>query len=170
MSEDWSKLRDLDPLADGHARVDFRIPLAEFPRLAPALARREGHATGSVGFAREAGIAVADVEVKAHLALACQRCFGALAWPVRTAGRVALVAGGAEAERVPAELETVLAPDHRLSLRDLVEEELLLALPLVALHPEGECAQALGAPAPEQPAPAEERHRPFAGLSELMKR
>jgi len=171
MSEDWSKLRDVDPLADGHARVDFRIPLADFPRLAPALTRCEGHATGSVQFTREAGVAVAEVSVRAHLALACQRCLGALEWPVHSDGRVALVAGDSEAERAPAELETILAPDHRIALRDLVEEELLLALPLAALHPKGRCAAAATAAGPVTPAAsAEERQRPFAGLSELMKR
>jgi len=168
MSEDWSKLRDVDPLADGHARVDFAIPLALFPRIAPALARKEGKATGSVQFAREAGVPIAEVSLEATLALACQRCFEALEWPVRAQERVALVAGSAEADRVPAELETILAPDHRISLRDLVEEELLLALPLVALHPQPACGAATAAAGPS--APAEDRQRPFAGLSELLKR
>ena len=172
MSEDWSKLRDIDPLADGHARVDFCIPLGQFPRIAPELARREGSATGSVRFAREAGVPVAEVSVEATLALACQRCFGALEWPVRARGRVALVAGSTEADRSPAELETILAPEHRISLRELVEEELLLALPLAALHPEAACGAAANAAATaQQPAaPSEDRQRPFAGLNELMKR
>ena len=165
MSEDWSKLRDVDPLADGRALIEFAIPLAEFGRLTAALASREGHAVGSVGFSRESGVAVAEVKVEAPLELRCQRCFGAIKWPVSACGRVALVGEGEDADRAPPELETILAPDHRISLRDLVEEELLLALPLAALHPESQCATAAAGAEP-----AEERQRPFAQLGELLKR
>lgn len=190
MSEDWSKLLDVDPLADGGACLDFAIPLAEFPRLRPQLARADGAVTGRVGFDRERGLPIARVRAEGVLALTCQRCLAPCELPVRSEGCAALVADAVEADRAPAELETILAPGHRISLRDLVEEEMLLALPLVPRHAHDDCAEA--AQAPEQTgarepiaqgviratgraplgaqAPEEERHRPFERLSELLKR
>ncbi|MGC1460138.1 MAG: YceD family protein [Steroidobacteraceae bacterium] len=162
MSEGWSKLLDVGPLADGRAHIDFSIPLKEFPRVLPLLAASEGEARGRVDFSREDKIAVAQVTIAAEVTLLCQRCLAPLKWPVNSVGRAALVATAAEGERVPEQLETVLAPEHRISTRDLVEEELLLALPLVPRHEDDGCAGDRAA--------AEEVHRPFAQLSELFKR
>ena len=170
MSEGWSKLLDLDPLADGQADIDFSIPLAEFPRLSPQLAHTNGDVRGSVRFSRESGVPVADLDVTCELELECQRCFGPLSLPIDSQERVAMVAGAAEADRVPAGRETILAPEHRISLRDLVEEELLLTLPIVPLHEPGECDAQLVNETLERDAPEPDVQRPFEQLGELLKR
>ncbi len=173
MSEGWSKLLDIGLLADERADVDFSIPLKEFPRVLPLLAAPDGTAHGRVDFTREGRVVVAEVTVAADLTLLCQRCLAPLNWSVDSKGRAALVASAAEAERLPEQLETVLAPEYRISIRDLVEEELLLALPLVPRHQNDECAGAGAGTSPEQDSaaePAGETHRPFEQLSELFKR
>ena len=66
---------------------------------------------------------------------------------------------------VPPELETALAPGGRVAPAELVEEELLLALPAAPRHAEGQC------PAARQEARASEAstvQRPFAHLGELL--
>lgn len=153
---------EIGPLADARAQIDFSIPLKEFPRVLPLLADADGEARGKVSFSREGRIAVAEVAVSADLTLLCQRCLAPLKWPVNAVGRAALVASTAEGDRAPETLETVLAPEHRISARDLVEEELLLALPLVPRHQDDRCAG--------ERAGADEANRPFAQLSELLKR
>lgn len=184
MSEDWSKLRDIDLLADGRVRLDFEIPLAEFPRLRAQLARAEGSVAGHVSFDREQGLPVADLTVAWRPVLLCQRCLEPLELALESQGRVALVADGVEADRAPAALETMHAPAHRLALRDLVEEELLLALPIVPRHSAVECGTAVSVDAesggaahsPHRPpgtagaseAP-DEKQRPFERLNELFK-
>src|SRR5580658_11359858 len=173
MSEGWSKLLDIGHLADGRADIDFTIPLKEFPRVLPLLAAADGEARGRVDFSREGRLAVAEVSVAADVTLLCQRCLAPLKWAVKGTGRAALVATATEGERVPEVLETVLAPEHRISTRDLVEEELLLALPLVPRHEDDRCAgDEAGARAGQesQAEPAGDTHRPFAQLSELFKR
>lgn len=170
MSDGWSKLRDIDPLADGHADIDFEIPLAEFPRLRPQLARTEGSARGRVHFARELGLPVADVEFATEAVLTCQRCLEPMRWPVEGRGRVIMVAEEEQADRLPGELETILAADNRISIRELVEEELLLSMPIAPVHDPGECA-ASAPEAPVESAPdAQHRQRPFERLGELLKR
>jgi uncharacterized metal-binding protein YceD (DUF177 family) len=74
---------------------------------------------------------------------------------------------------VPQEVETVHAPENRIRVADLVEEELLLTLPLVPLH---ESAEECQSGQDEVPAPVEETEaapdtqRPFERLGELLKR
>ena len=184
MSEDWSKLRDVDLLADGRVRLDFEIPLAELPRLRAHLARAEGSVGGHVTFERERGLPIAEVAVACRAALTCQRCLEPFELPVQSEGRAVLVADDREADRAPAELETIHAPGHRIALRDLVEEELLLALPIVPRHAAAECGpersadgksgsagsqnrSSGGEGGPDEP---DEKHRPFERLNELFKR
>ena len=58
----------------------------------------------------------------------------------------------------------VLAPEGRIALRDLVEEELLLAVPLVPRHEnEADCGRTASTE-------ADVTQTPFAGLGELLKR
>jgi uncharacterized protein len=170
MSVGWSKLHDIDPWADARTELDFSIPLKEFPRLAPQLADTAGDARGSVRFERRDGIAVADVSVGATMHLLCQRCLAPLEQVVHSRGRVAMVEEGSEAERVPAELETILAPGRRLSVVDLVEEELLLCLPVVPLHEASQCVTGAPAVASTPHTGQQDRQRPFEQLGELFKR
>jgi uncharacterized protein len=167
MSQDWSRRRDIDLLADERVCVEFDIPLAEFPRLRSQLAHAAGSASGRVCFERVQGACVAEITLSARASLTCQRCLRPVECPIDCAGRVAMVADGAEADRAPQGLETILAPDRRMSVRDLVEEELFLALPIVPLHENPECARAPGARAG---GPAPGGQRPFERLSELLKR
>lgn len=62
---------------------------------------------------------------------------------------------------------------HELNLMDLVEEELLLVVPMIPRHPMGQCPDneySYEPGAGEQPAPAEDgtTHRPFANLAEVL--
>ncbi|MBS0367232.1 MAG: DUF177 domain-containing protein [Proteobacteria bacterium] len=166
MSPPWSRPLEVDRLADGGADIDFAVPLAElFGSQAPQ-AGVAGSVQGRVHFTRQGGVAVADLSLSGHAELTCQRCLQPLQLPLDSQGRVALVETSGAAERVPPELETVLAPGGRTSIGDLIREEVLLALPIVPLHERSDCAA--------QPAAADEdrheTHQPFARLAELMKR
>lgn len=169
MSAGWSKRRDIDPLADGQARIEFEIPLTEFARLQLPPGTGNEVAAGSVQFSRDQGFVAADLEVSASVPLICQRCLTELRHPVDSRSRVMLIGGEAEADSVPAGVETMLAHERRISLRELVEEELLLSVPIVPLH---EDARLCAATLPREDAPREEPNvqRPFERLGELLKR
>lgn len=176
MPEDGSKLVDVALLADAAAQVDLSVPLAGLERLTPLLLSPQGIATARIGFSRDAGQVVADVQAEATLQLRCQRCLGQFALPVDSRSRVALVTDESKAASLPEELETVLAVDGRMRLRELVEEELLLAVPAVPRHPAGQCAGEIDAGAVANAAAAggsgeaapQGTQRPFAGLAELL--
>jgi uncharacterized protein len=172
MSPPWSKPLDVDRLSEAEADIDFAVPLAELPRLRAQLASVSGEVRGSVHFRRRAGIAVAELTLTGTAHLQCQRCLEAMDVGVEAATQVGLIAAEADAGRVPEELEPVLAPEGRISVGELVEEELLLTLPIVPLHQQGDGGVCVIADAPPlaSSAPEEEVQRPFAQLAELLKK
>lgn len=124
---------------------------------------------GHVLFAREAGSAVAELTMAGAAQLKCQRCLEVLEIPIDSTTRVGLVASEADVGSVPEDLEPMLAPDGRTSIGEIVEEELLLALPIVPLH-EQECAVAPSAPLMTDAPEEQTTQRPFEQLGELLKR
>jgi uncharacterized protein len=173
MSPPWSKPLDIDRLSEAEKDVDFTVPLAELPRLRAQLADVAGEVRGRVHFRRSAGIAVAELTMEGTARLVCQRCLGTLDVGVEASTEVGLIPTEADANRVPEELEPVLAPEGRISVGELVEEELLLTLPIVPLHEDEDgstCVAAEDAPPVEESEPVEETQKPFAGLAELLKR
>jgi DUF177 domain-containing protein len=175
MSEPWSQLSDVDRLADRQAEVAFEIPLDQLPRVREQFAGAAGQVRGMVRFRRQAGYRVAELEMSGAAQLVCQRCLEPMQVPVAARAQVALMVSQDDADRVPPEFETVHVPENRIRVRDLVEEELLLGLPIVPLHEKAaECAS--GGRQQDEPdvqhddVPAHETQRPFERLGELLKR
>ena len=175
MSLGWSRRAPVDTLVGTDTAIDFKIPLAELPRVSHELTGKDGEASGHVRFSRHMGHAVADLDVKAAPEVICQRCMQAMRWPVNVNSRVALVSDYDAADRVPDGLEVFLVEADSVSVRDLVDEEIMLALPNVPRHAEGsECARRLvqlpGQPDEPEAAADAQVQKPFAQLGELLKR
>jgi len=81
------------------------------------------------------------VELDGDVTLECQRCLGPLAWPIAQRTELLLARDDAEAARLDADSESeVLIAGTPLDTQTLIEDELVLALPFVARHPDGSCA------------------------------
>lgn len=168
MPAPWSKPLEVERVSRGRAAFEFDIALEDLPRLVSRTERTGGTVRGTVRFGRQGGIAVAEVLMHGAAVLRCQRCMQPLALPVDSVARVALLTDAGAASTVPEPFEPVLAPTGRISVGELVEEELLLSLPIVPLHGAGgECESAALAGVNEAPADATTQ-RPFAALSELL--
>jgi uncharacterized protein len=107
------------------------------------------------------------LDVATRLALVCQRCLGPVGTALRIEKALRFVAG----EDVAAELDAdsdddVLALSRSLDLQSLVEDELLLALPLVPRH--DECPPGYREHAPAESLP-DDKPNPFAVLSTLKR-
>ncbi len=101
----------------------------------------------------------------AAVGLECQRCLQRMVVPLHIDRRLFFVAGEEAAASLDAESEDdVLALEPVLDLRNLVEDELLLALPLVPRHEV--CPQPLPFREEAEPPPAE---HPFAALAALKR-
>jgi uncharacterized protein len=139
------------------------LELAALSRVAELLFDSTGTVQYAVsGYVNARGYNALHVRLDAELSLRCQRCLGPLQQPVHTKRDIVLVPGADEfAQRDDeAEAEDVIPEVARLELAPLLEEELLLALPLALRHEEGACSTGIAA----EPAQAAS---PFAVLAKF---
>jgi uncharacterized protein len=169
MSPPWSNTLDVERLADARAGIDFTVP-ADQLTLRERYAGLAGEVSGRLQLERLAGIPVAELTLHGTVQLTCQRCLGTLVVPVDRQVRIGLIESEAEVNRVPEELEPVLASGGRTSIGALVGEELLLSLPIVPQHEDPSACAGEAARVPLPAAEAPPSQRPFAGLGELLKR
>lgn len=135
------------------------------PRVGQALARpsTEGELTYELVFAPAPGGAVAlSGELHAQLMATCQRCLRPFEIDLEVPVRLLLTDAAEDA--VATEGWEIAACGTRPTLADVIEEELLLALPFLPRHAAASCpaASPVGARA------AQPRRRPFAGLDETL--
>ena len=105
------------------------------------------------------------LEGEAQLALVCQRCLQPVHAALQAHRSFQFVAGEEQAAAIDADSEDdVLALTRTLDLIELLEDELLLALPLVPRH--DACTQPLTVR--EDGVVFEERAHPFAALGDLQ--
>jgi uncharacterized protein len=165
----WLQPLEVDRLADGGADIAFAVPLADLAGLRSLRAGVAGSVQGRAHFGREEGMPVADLRFSGTVTLQCQRCLQPLERPLQAESHIALIGSELQTARVPLEREPVLAPGGRISIGELLTEELLLVLPIVPLHEDRErCTteSMAGKPASQ----GGETHRPFANLGDLLKR
>ena len=105
-------------------------------------------------------------EVNGKLALICQRCLGALDFPLVIESTLELVKEGEEFLPLEDEEESVdtIPADAAMDVLALVEEEVLLNLPIAPMHDSVECA-ASGSLQPLSSG----KPNPFAVLASLKK-
>ena len=136
-------------------------PVADFPRLQGAVQ------PGSVlhyeleGVPEERGRPALRLRVTGKLQLTCQRCLGALEHPLRVDALLLLFGSEGEIDAIPVDAE---APDGivaagEMAVRDLIEEEVLLAIPYAPRHEECKAGADVAGTL---------RTRPFADLRTLL--
>lgn len=78
--------------------------------------------------------AVLEIQVRAELVLQCQRCLESMTWPLVAENRFVLSKAETGDANTPNRDEVLSVDDETLVIADLVEEEILLALPLAPMH------------------------------------
>jgi uncharacterized protein len=118
------------------------VPVSALPRLEDLLHDSAGTLSFRISGRRdERNRPLLDLEITGGLHLQCQRCLGLLEYPVDFSNSLLVVPAGATPDP---ELEDPEAPDtieasEELDVRALIEDEVLLSLPLAPRHAEGEC-------------------------------
>ena len=162
----------IDPfrLAESGAELSGPIPLKQMQRLLPQLADDSGEVDVVLNFdIDELGVPFVKGQVKATLHIVCQRCLEAFDYPVEQDIVLAWVRNDPQAERLPLRYDPYLVEENPLMLKDVVEDELLLALPNVPMHTESDCPASAWLAAQEsvvQPKQDEEKN-PFSILAKL---
>jgi uncharacterized protein len=118
---------------------EIRSDVAAFPRLAHEFTQGTLFCR-VVGRTDQRGSLSLDVSVSGEVGLTCQRCLGSMPYTVQIERTLYLARNEAELERLDALPDSdAIQPGEALSLVELVEDEVLLSLPLAAKHAEGEC-------------------------------
>jgi uncharacterized protein len=157
---------DYARLAGDGAVLERVYALDSLPRLRDVLADTRGSLAANFAFAKLAsGRPGATVAVQGTVWLTCQRCLHGFAFPVAARSEIEF----ADSEATESQSEVYAVSHGLVSLRDMAEEELLLALPIVAMcgAPESCGAVPIDAAAPRDTG---DRTRPFAGLQDLLKK
>jgi len=156
----------VDPrkLADCQAVLDYCVAFADLPRFASALLEPQGTVRMQLSFARDEGkTLILRSLLSTQVVLRCQRCLEPVTLDVQSQCSYALLPPGNDESTVSAQHE-LLELAESLALAELIEDELLLALPLVPAHPLGHCQ----IPAwNSQEAVSESKPNPFSVLAQL---
>ncbi|QBQ55406.1 YceD family protein [Nitrosococcus wardiae] len=128
-------------LARSGQALKGRVPFTQMPQLGSEILNRKDFAEVELAFdCDEQGCCFAQEHIKADLQLSCQRCLQPVEIKLDTQTQFGLMVVESEIHRWPDEYEPwIVKPEETASLWSLVEEELLLALPIVVRHPVGEC-------------------------------
>lgn len=144
-----------------------RIPLAAMARLRDGLVDAEGEVGYTMEFGTDAlGVAFVELQVEAGLPLECQRSLRRFVLPVQLSQRLGLIRDEADEAALPPGYEALLVGDDgMLKPAELVEDELILALPVVPVSADVEEVEREFAPTADEVAQAS----PFAALAGLKK-
>jgi uncharacterized protein len=164
----------LPPVVDAWRMVAARrcfegeLGLAEFSRLRGSLVDTKGECRFWLEFGRdEHGQAYVDVRVSANLPLQCQRTLARYLQPVEISQRLGLVTAEAQEAALPEGVEPVLVADSgELRPADLIEDELILALPVVPIDPDSSAPDL----AWQGDVQEQENPHPFAALAGLKEK
>lgn len=166
---------DLRMLAEQEAILAGQIPNRFMRRLRESMAEEAGETEAELRFAFDP-VRRPTVEgwAKTELALVCQRCLEVYQQPLSVGFSLVLVRGEVEEELLGEEVEALLHDSDRVRTVDLLEDELILALPIVAMHADEKDCQVQTGEVGEQSAisePAEpQKPNPFAALEALKRK
>ena len=149
-----------------------RVPLSTFTRLAGLLADTDGDCRYEIEFGRDlSGLATVDVVVDAELPLVCQRTLERFLLPVSARQQLGLLADEAEEAALPEGVEPALVgPEGTLHPLELVEDELILAVPAFPVSPGSAEVEAVWNDAEAEVEEEQPRTNPFAALAALKGR
>ena len=137
-------------------------------RLQPLLASDSGEAEFSARFYLDQEKRPwIEMQVKADLPLICQVSLAPYTEPVRRSSQLVVLEQATEEGLLPEGSEAVLATSGRCGFKALVEDELLLALPLVPRNPQLEQFEFQTRDHEQQEFTGDESSSAFAALAEL---
>ncbi len=166
---------EVDPfkLVEQGRLFEGRIPQQDFSRLQELLFSDNENKNNLIAvnleFTRtDTRLPVIKGHIKAELQMVCNRCLEATDLSIDSTLEVVLVGSDAQAERLQEGFDIWLVEDQTLFLRDFIEDEILLAMPIVISHedcvPARELIEALPG---DENREEQKKENPFAALKDL---
>ncbi|MFT7469263.1 MAG: hypothetical protein ACI8PP_002518 [Candidatus Pseudothioglobus sp.] len=159
-----------------NAKLEGIIPLQRFERFIELLENEAGEVEAKLEFRKERKHRSLVIgQLRTQVSMICQNCM--LPAPIQLEANLRVVVVNSEdaLAALHEDDDGLVCEDELVLLVDLLEDELILALPMVGKHPEGECKPAADVAAESNTAvePADRKgaskdtYRPFAGLAGL---
>ena len=109
-------------------------PVAKLARLSEHLVDTAGNVTAKLEFGNSFGFDCLKGSVSVKVLVECQRCLQPLETELSGQFKFALIHSEDDVELLPEEFEPYLLEGEEQSIIDLIEDELLLCLPMVTVH------------------------------------
>jgi uncharacterized protein len=123
------------------ATLEGTVSLAELPLLVDSLYDDQGQVRAQLQFGKdEEGLAYIKGSLHAELNLLCQRCLRPFTLTLDVPISLSLVTNELAVKSLPTYYDPLFVSKEPISLRGIIEEELLLNLPLVAKHEPEKCS------------------------------
>tara|TARA_R110001592_G_scaffold363036_1_gene679429 strand:+ start:44340 stop:44879 length:540 start_codon:yes stop_codon:yes gene_type:complete len=172
LSEPLPSTLDVRKAAVRGVSIKGTLKPLDLQRLRPLLADDDGMIQAELTFSRdEENRHLIHLETTAEVSVVCQRCLEPMIQTLACENTLAVVWTDEQAAHLPRHLEPLIVEGEACRLWDVVEDELILALPAFSYHETEECKQTLArfnaaqAPAGEnEPA---EKPNPFNVLAQL---
>lgn len=132
----------IDPFryAEQNLGLDGTVKIANMQRLSSILNSGEDVVTVNLKFGvDEQGVVYLKGHLNAKLTLQCQRCMDQLVYEIITDFVLGIVSTLDEANALPEHYEPALAKEGQLALRELIEDEIILNLPIIPRHEPEDC-------------------------------
>jgi len=110
------------------------VEISELTRLSDILLDKTGKVEVDCSFDKEGRTPTIQGEIKANFKLMCQSCSKPMDWIVKHGFRLGVVLSLEQADNLSSDLEPLLIENDKVSTVELVEDELLLALPDFPRH------------------------------------
>lgn len=165
--------KKLDPIKNAQKQsiYDGLYLAHEMKRFSSSVVEVSTNIPVKVEFAKDAqGLTYFKGHISADVQLVCQRCNQPFEYSVYTEFSFAPVQGNDDEELIPDVYDPVQVDDHgEIDLFQVLEDELILALPIVALHSQDDCTVKAEDLQFGEIEPEPERENPFAVLKELKR-
>lgn len=131
----WYGARELQSLGERRSVLRGVIELKRFNRLKDALESDSGTVRAELRFRRDPeGWLVVELDYETTVQLKCQRCLAPIEYRIGDKVEVALLESEALEKHVPDRYEPLVMDEDRLMPAMLIEDELIISLPIVPRH------------------------------------
>ena len=131
----WYSLRDLESLADRGVTLSGELNIGQLTRLRGLLHSDSGSVRATLRFRQRGdGWLASEVEYRADVELVCQRCLEPFRQELEENVNVVIADSDSLPTTVPTGFEPFELEDGRLQPVQLIEDEVIVAIPLVPKH------------------------------------
>ena len=126
-----------------HALISGILPISRFSRFCELLADNSGNLHVTLQFhLDDSHRRVIDGEIDALVSVTCQRCLEPAEIQLTETFKLGIVETESHIARLPADIDPWMVTEPKLVIAEFLEEQLILAMPIVSYHSEG-CEAAL---------------------------